>query len=385
MLFKNARIFVGKGKTGFLENGFIFFEDGIIKAVGEMKNCKKEYSKDGEKNFLGYSIYPGFIDSHTHLGMWETGIGFEGDDGNEETDPITSNFRAIDSINPKDKAFFCALKAGITTVISGPGSSNPIGGSFVALKTVGECVDDMIIKNPVGMKFALGENPKTAYNEKEMTPTTRMGTVALIREQLKKAKLYSQKLKKEKHDLEYEAKLEALIPVLKRKVKALFHCHRMDDIFTAIRISKEFNLDYVLIHATEAHLINKDLKGVNLVLGPTISDISKIELKNFSEKSAYILSKKKANISICTDAPVIPVQYLNISCAVAIKNGFSKKEAIFAITKNPAVMFKIEHMVGSIEAKKFANFAIFKNEEDIFSIYSEPSFVVVEGKIVFKV
>lgn len=384
MLYKNAKIFVGKGKTGFLENGFIYFENGIIKDVGEMKNCKKEYSKKGEKDFLGFKIYPGFIDSHTHLGMWETGVGFEGDDGNEETDPITSNFRAIDAINPKDEAFFCALKKGITTVISGPGSSNPIAGSFVALKTFGECVDDMIIKNPVGMKFALGENPKRAYNDKDMMPMTRMGIAALIREQLEKAKAYEKKLKTKKQDLEYDAKLEALVAVLQKKVKALFHCHRMDDIFTAIRISKEFNLDFVLIHATEAHLTNKNLEGINLVLGPIISDISKIELKNFSEKAAFILNGKKANISICTDAPVLPVQYLNISCAVAIKNGLSEKEAVFAITKNPAKAFKINHLVGEIQVKKLANFAIFKSEEDIFSLYTEPCFVVLDGEIVFK-
>ncbi len=384
MLYKNAKIFVGKGKTGFLENGFVYFEDGIIKDVGKMENCKKEYHKNGEQDFFGFSIYPGFIDAHTHLGMWETGVGFEGDDGNEETDPITSNFRAIDAINPKDEAFLCALKKGITTVISGPGSSNPIAGSFVALKTFGECVDDMIIKNPVGMKFALGENPKKTYNEKDMTPITRMGITALIREHLEKAKIYAKKLKTKKEDFEYDAKLEALIPVLEKKIKALFHCHRMDDIFTAIRISKEFNLDFILIHATEAHLIKKRLDDVNLVLGPIISDISKPELKNFSEKAAYILSKKKANISICTDAPALAVQYLNISCAIAIKNGLSIKDAIFTITKNPAVAFKIDNLVGTIEVNKLANFAIFKNEEDIFSIKAEPSFVVMDGEIVFK-
>ena len=381
MVYKNVEIYIDEEKT--IENGFVFLENGLIKKVGDMKDYDESYEGAGKLDLSGFKIYPGFIDAHNHLGMWETGIGFEGDDGNEETDPITPNYRAIDASNPRDIAFSLALKSGITTVVLGPGSSNPIAGSFVALKTYGECIDDMIIKNPVGIKFALGENPKTAYDKKDMTPTTRMGIAALIREQLEKAKRYKDKqVEEEKPDL--DVKLEALIPLLERKVKAFFHCHRTDDIFTAIRIAKEFDLDYTLVHATEGYLISKYLKGVDVITGPIITDLGKIEIKDASEKNPYILDSCGAIVSICTDAPVFPIQYLNLCCAVAVKNGLVDFKAISAITKNAAKACGIFDCVGSIEEGKIANFAIFKKEEDIFSLKSEPSFVVIDGEIVFK-
>ncbi len=381
MVYKNVKIFVDENE--YIENGFIFFEDGIIKKVGDMKDFKKQYEEKGFEDLKGYKIYPGFVEAHNHIGMWESGLCFEGADGNEETDPITPNFRAIDAVNPKDEAFSLALEAGVTTVITGPGSANPIAGSFVALKTYGDCIDEMVIKNPVGIKFALGENPKTTYNEKDMTPMTRMGIAALIREQLEKAKRYKEKLNDEDKP-EYDAKCEALIPLLERKIKAFFHCHRADDIFTAIRIAKEFNLDLTLVHATEGYLIAKYLKNVDIISGPIISDLSKPEVKQASEKNPFILYENKAIVSICTDAPVFPIQYLNLCCAVAVRNGLEKEKAILSITKNSAKVCGIFDKVGSIEKDKVANFAIFKMEEDIFSVYVRPSFVVVDGEIVYK-
>ena len=381
MIYKNVEIFIDEKIS--IENGFVYVKDGLIKKVGSMEEYDGLYTKEEEIDLSGFKLYPGFIDAHNHIGMWETGLGFEGDDGNEETDPITSNFRAIDGCNTKDVAFSLALKEGITTVVLGPGSSNPIAGSFVALKTYGECIDEMIIKNPVGIKFALGENPKSVYKEKEISPTTRMGIAALIREQLEKSKRYLEKQNEEEKP-DFDVKSESLIPLLKRKIKAFFHCHRVDDIFTAIRIAKEFDLDFSLVHATEGYLVFRYLKGVDVITGPIITDLGKVELKNASEKNPSILAENGSCVSICTDAPVFPIQYLKLCCACAIKNGLTFDRAVLAITKNAAKSCGIFDFVGSVEEGKIANFAIFKKDEDIFSIYVEPSFVVIDGRIVFK-
>ena len=189
MLYINAKIF--KTPWDVIDNGFVWAENGIIKKVDDMKKCP---DNSNVVDCSGLKIYPGFVDAHSHIGMWEDGLDFEGNDGNEETDPILPQLRAIDAVNPMDNCFKEALKAGITTVVTGPGSANPIGGSFVAMKTAGKCVDEMIVKNPVGIKFALGENPKNVYNDKGQTPMTRMGVAALIREQLEKARRYKKSL-----------------------------------------------------------------------------------------------------------------------------------------------------------------------------------------------
>ena len=382
MIYKNARIFIDGDRV--LENGFVLVEDGVIKDVGVINNkYEKKYNNFECVDLTNFSIYPGFIDAHTHIGMWETGLGFEGADGNEETDPITPQLRAIDAVNPSDVAFNNALKAGVTTVLTGPGSSNPIGGSFIALKTFGSCVDDMVIKNPVGIKFSLGENPKSTYNDKDMMPTTRMATAALIRENLEKARRYRERLGSQ-DEPDFDFKCESIIPLLERKVKAFFHCHRTDDIFTAIRLSKEFGLDFVLVHASQGHLIAKYLKGVDVVAGPIITDISKPELEHSKEYNACVLSSYGARVAICTDAPVLPIQYLNLSCALAIKNGLERGLAINAITKNAAKVCGIYNLVGSIETNKLANFVVFKRDEDIFSPYVCPSFVILDGEVVYR-
>ncbi|MEG2597359.1 MAG: amidohydrolase, partial [Oscillospiraceae bacterium] len=248
------------------KNGYIQVLDGKIAAVGNMENVPSdEEIYDAKRKHL----YPGFIDAHCHLGMWEDSIGFEGDDGNEETDPITPHLRAIDAINPLDRTFEEAVRGGITTVLTGPGSANPIGGQWLAMKTKGRRIDNMVLNAAIGMKFALGENPKNVYNEKNLSPNTRMATAALIREQLKKAERYLADLRRAEDDEdcdnpEFDMKCEALIPVLKREQKAFFHAHRADDIFTAIRIAKEFSLDLVICHGTEGHLIADFLKEENI-------------------------------------------------------------------------------------------------------------------------
>lgn len=382
MLIKNAKIISVEGES--FENGFIYVEGDRFVTIGNMENIP-DYNDENTIDCKGAFVLPGFIDAHCHIGMWEDGLGSEGADGNEDTDPITPHLRGIDAINPMDRCFEEALDAGITTVITGPGSANIIGGQMVAMKTYGNRIDDMIVKQPVAMKMAFGENPKKVYGGKKIAPATRMATASILRETLVCAKQYM--------DKKYEAlrngtpnkmpafkpKYEALIPVLERKLKAHIHCHRADDIFSAIRIAKEFNLDYVLIHCTEGHLIAEQLKQeqVTTIIGPIICDRSKPELKNASLKNADILEKSGVPFAICTDHNVIPIQYLNLSAGLCVREGLPFMSALEAITIRPARICGLDDQIGSIKQGKIANFSIFSG--DPFSVYSKPKMVFVDG------
>lgn len=386
MILQNAAIYAVE--TEEISNGFIQIKNGKIESFGWMEDCPNNI-EETYVNCQGYTAYPGFIDSHCHLGMWEDGIGFEGDDGNEDTDPILPQLNALDAINPMDRCFREAVQAGVTTVVTGPGSANPIGGAWVAIKTVGRRVDDMIVKSPVGMKFALGENPKTVYNDKNQTPVTRMATAALIREQLEKAKRYADDLDSAMQDEDldepdYDAKCEALIPLLNGEMKAFFHAHRADDIFTAIRLSKEYKLDSVLVHATEGYLIADCLKedGYDVITGPLIGDRSKPELKNSTPKNPGILNRQGVALAICTDHPELPIQYLPLSCGIAVREGLDWKEALRSITLYPARICGIEDRVGSIAVGKDADFVLYPNGTDPFSVYAKPHQVWVNGNLV---
>ena len=380
MYIYNAKIHTMSGQT--LENGYIRIENGKI---AELSTAKLTFVEN-DFDCKGADLYPGFIDSHTHLGMLEDGLGFEGDDSNEETDPITPHLRAIDAINPMDDCFKEAVLAGITTVVTGPGSANPISGELVAIKTHGRRIDDMLI-GTIGMKFALGENPKTVYNDKNVTPVTRMATAALIREAIFKAKKYDQDIKEAESDSEldppdFDIKCEALLPLVRKEVKAHFHCHRADDIFTAIRIAKEFDIDFILIHATEGHLVADILgrEGVSAVVGPIICDRSKPEMKQLSTANPLSMWKNGVEISLCTDHPVIPVQYLPMSAAVAVKAGLPFDEAMKSITINAAKIVGISDRVGSIEVGKDADFVLFDGNP--LEIMSQAVMVMINGEIV---
>lgn len=383
MLIINANILTMEKKD--YGNGYILIENGIIKDVGDMSSLSIQC--DNVIDAGGHIVTPGLIDCHCHIGMWEDGLGFEGDDGNEDSEPLTPNMRALDSVNSYDDCFKEAVNAGITTVMTGPGSANPISGQWLAMKTFGRMIDEQIVKEPVGMKFALGENPKSIHNMKNEAPTTRMATVALMREQLIKTKRYMEDILKAEQDdeidkPEYEPKCEALIPVLTGEIKAFIHAHRSDDICTAIRVAKEFNLDYVLIHCTEGYKI-ADILGEqksNVVIGPIISDRSKPELKGLSVRNAAILAENNIDIAICTDHPEIPIQYLTLSCVVAIKNGLDRKKALEAITINAARICGVENIVGSIKVGKDADIVIW--EKHPFDILDEPTHVIVSGKLV---
>lgn len=379
MYIYNAVIHTMEGYD--IKNGYVKIENGKFVEVNE--GIPRNLT-DTDINAGGMNMYPGFIDAHTHLGIIEDGVGFEGDDCNEETDPVTPHLRSIDGINPFDRCFDEASSAGITTVLSSPGSANTICGQICAIKTYGRRIDDMIIKN-VAIKFALGENPKSVYKDKDETPVTRMATAALIREALYKAKKYLDDIEKSENDEdftppEYDIKCEALIPLFKNEVTAHFHCHRADDIFTALRISREFDLNCVLIHATEGYKV-ADILGnekASAIVGPIICDRSKHEMKNLDAKNAGILAEKNVDIAICTDHPVIPIQYLFMSAAVAAKNGLDKQKALEAITINPAKICGIDNRVGSISPGKDADLCIFNG--DPLNLMSSPEIVFIDGK-----
>lgn len=383
MLLLHARIVTMEERD--YADGYLRLENGKISAVGEMADLQR---KPGEEqlDLSGLTVYPGFIDAHTHLGMWEDGLTFEGDDGNEETDPVTPQLRAIDAVNPMDRCFREALEAGVTTVITGPGSANAIGGQMAALKTHGVRVDDMVLQEPVAMKFALGENPKTVYHGKNLAPNTRMATASLIREQLTKAQRYRQDKNKALEDEEsfdppeYDAKCEALLPLLERKIPAHFHAHRADDIFTALRIAAEFDLRFVIVHGTEGHLIADILAGeeVRVLAGPILCDRSKPELRNLTPANPGLLAGAGVQTAIITDHPVIPVQYLPLCAALAVREGMEEGDALRAITITPARICGLDRRVGSIAPGKDADLAVFDQHPLSFS--AKPRLVFCGGK-----
>lgn len=385
MLVINANIHTMAGKI--FKNGFIRIEGKIIKEIGNISNLSLQNKNDVILDIKGANVYPGFIDAHTHLGMWEDGLCFEGDDGNEETDPVTPQLRAIDAVNPMDRCFSEALKAGVTTIVTGPGSANPIGGQLAALKTKGTCVDEMIVKAPVAIKMALGENPKSVYHDKNQSPSTRMATASLIREELFKAKRYLQDLERPQEDEdfdppEFDIKSEALIPVLKGELPVHFHAHRADDIYTAIRIAKEFNLKYVIVHGTEGNLIVKGIakEKACVLCGPILSDRSKPELKNLSPETPGVLSKNGILTAIITDHPVVPLQYLPTCAALAVREGMEYEEALKAITINPAKILNIDDRVGSIEQGKDADLVVF--DCNPLDLTAKPKYVIVDGELI---
>lgn len=365
-------------------DGFLQIEDGKIKAIGPMSEVPAD---ETVVDLDGKMVLPGFVDAHTHLGMWEDGLGFEGDDGNESTDPVTPQLRAIDALNPLDRTFEEARQGGITTVLTGPGSANPISGQWAAVKTFGRRIDDMVIDPAIGMKFALGENPKTVYNEKNAAPMTRMATASLIREQLKKAERYLDDKERadedEDFDLpEYDAKCEALVPVLEREQKAFFHAHRADDIFTAIRIGKEFKLDYVIVHCTEGYLVRDILaaEGVKAITGPILCDRSKPELRNLSVEGPALLHEAGVHAALCTDHPVIPIQYLPLCAGLTIGGGLERDEALKSITIYAAEIAGIADKVGSLAPGKDADLVIYDEDADPCGPYVRPSMVFINGQ-----
>lgn len=380
LCIKNGLIHDAVSATPYV--GDILVENGKITQILPANSCK-----DAETviDATGLNVYPGLVDAHSHLGLDGYAIGFEGQDYNEMNDILTPQLRAIDGINPQDETLQLALEGGVTCVGTGPGSSNVLGGMFVAMKPFGHRIDDMIVKFPVAMKCAFGENPKRCYKDKNNY--SRMSTASKLREMLFKAREYQAKLDAAAEDPSkkpaYDMKLEALLPVLRREIPLKAHAHRADDIFTVIRIAKEFDVKLTIEHCTDGALIAEDLAKENypVAVGPSFGHATKYELKNKSFKTPGILSKAGCQVSIITDAPVIPQQYLSLCAGLAVKSGMDAFEALKAITIHPAKHLGIADRVGSIEVGKDGDFVI--SDGNIMDSATKVNYTIVNGTVAF--
>ncbi|MGM9655183.1 MAG: amidohydrolase [Butyricicoccaceae bacterium] len=382
MLFiKNGHVKTMAGPD--IENGCVLIgDDGRIAAVGTGLACPEGAAV---VDAAGRLVTPGCVEAHCHIGLDNEGMGWEGHDYNEIVDPVTPQLRAIDSINPMDEAFDNALKGGVTTACTGPGSANVVGGTFAAIKLWGKRVDDMVVREPLAMKCAFGENPKRCYGQsKSKAPMTRMGTAALLRELLFKTRRYMEDKENGKNPA-FDMKLEAMIPVLRGELPLKAHAHRHDDIFTSIRIAKEFGCRLTLDHCTDGALIADELarEGLPAFVGPTFGGKSKIELQHKSFDTPRALYEAGVDIAIITDAPVIPLQALPMCAGLAVKAGLPYEEGWKAITVNAARLTGIGDRVGSLETGKDGDVVIW-TADPLTCVGGEAAVTIVNGKIVYQ-
>jgi len=386
---------------GTLDRGTVLIDEGRIVAVGE----NVEIPPEAEVHDVdGKVVMPGMIDPHCHVGVFPDGIGWEYSDGNELTDPITPHLRALDAVHPEDQAFEELVTAGVTTVLTGPGSGNLIGGQWVCLKTLPKPnIEDMVLLEPAGMKMALGENPKRVYGEQKKMPSTRMGNAATLRVALVEARNYLEKWDRYEENLsDYQAKveegdkeakrpdppqrdlkLEALGKVLRREMKARIHAHRADDMLTAIRIAEEFDLDLTLEHATEGYKIAEILaeKRIPVTAGPILFSRMKYELKDMTPKNPGLMAKAGVKVAIQTDE-MSAVKYLTINAALASREGLPEEEALKAITIHPAEIIGVADRVGSLEKGKDADVVVLSGHP--FDFRSVVEWVLVDGETAYR-
>ena len=377
LCIKNGTVHDGVHREGFQAD--ILVEDGKIKAIGE----NLEIPGDAEVvDAAGLQVYPGFVEAHGHIGLDGYGIGYEGMDYNELNDIISPQMRGIDGVKPLDPALPKAAAAGVTCVCVGPGSANVLGGTFTTIKTVGRRVDDMVVRDGVAMKCAFGENPKRVYRDKK--DSSRMTTAALLRETLFKAREYMEKKEAAGDDVSkrpaFDMKLEAMIPVMKKEIPLKAHAHAAEDLFTALRIAREFDLKITLEHVTEGHLIVEELakENVPLAVGPTLTSASKFELRNKSWITPGVLAAAGCQVSIITDSPVIPQEYLPLCAGLAVQAGMDPFAALQAITINPAKHAGIADRVGSLEVGKDADMVI--TDGCPFEVSTKVKHVFIDGK-----
>ncbi len=380
ILIKNGYISPMVGDD--IKNGSVLIgDDGKIIAVSESIEAPAGAEIiDAE----GRLVTPGCVEAHCHIGLHNEAVGWEGRDYNESADPLTPHMRAIDSINPQDEAFENAVRGGVTTACTGPGSANVVGGSFAVIKLVGNRVDNMIVKHPAAMKCAFGENPKRVYGQSgKKSPVTRMATAALLRELLFKSKRYL--ADKEAGKDPFDMKLEAMIPVMRGEIPLKAHAHRADDILTSIRIAKEFGVKLTLDHCTDGSLIADELakEGYPAFVGPSLGGKSKIELMNKAFSTPADLARAGVDVSIITDAPVIPLHYLPMCAGLAANAGLSYEDAWHAITINPARALGVDDRVGSLEAGKDGDVVIW-TADPITSVGAEAYITIVDGKTAYK-
>lgn len=379
----NANIITMADKT--IENGDIIIKDGKIKRIGKNLDLTSIEKIIDATNKI---VLPGFVDAHTHIGIGEEDIGWAGRDFDEDTDPVTPHLRALDAINPQDTGFVDSLMGGVTTAMVTPGSSNIFGGICTVIKTQGDTIDKMILKEEVGLKAALGENPKRDYGVKQnKTPKTRMGIAAIMREEFYKAIDYRNEKKQSKNDGNYfckDMKYESILKVLDKTIPLKIHAHRADDIITAIRIKNEFNINITIEHGTEGHLVVDEIvkNNISVLVGPTLGERSKNELKNKTFATPGILSKAGVKVGIISDHGVVPAQYLPLYAGLAIREGMNELDALKSITINPAEILGIDDRVGSLEEGKDADIVIYSGSP--FDTRSKIDMVLINGNIVNK-
>lgn len=384
LLIKNGKVLAMAGKI--LDQGDILIIDGKIAAVENSIDISLN-NDDLLIDAKGLWVMPGIIDAHCHIGISEEKIGKEGEDCNETTSAITPYLRSLDAINTMDPAFHNAIQAGITSVMVGPGSTNVVGGQFTFMKTHGRVIEKMIVLAPAAIKVSFGENPKTTHQEINQPPTSRMTIAAMLREELCKALHYKRKKEltlKMGEDFEEDFRLEPWIPVLDKRIPLKAHVHRTDDILTAIRIAKEFNLNMTLDHCTEGHIIAEEIKesGFCAILGPDLACRNKLEVQNADFKTAGVLNRKGVKVAIMTDHPITLIQYLPIYAGLAAKKGLGIEEGLKAITINPAIICGVGDRVGSIEVGKDADIAIFTGNP--MEVFTHTVYTIINGEIVYK-
>lgn len=384
LLIKNGKVLTMTGKV--LEQGDILIVDSKIAAVEENIDITLN-EEDLLIDAKGLWVMPGIIDAHSHIGISEEKKGNEGEDSNETTSAITPYLRSLDAINTMDPAFHNAIQAGITSVMVGPGSTNVVGGQCTFMKTHGRVIENMIVLAPAAIKVSFGENPKGTYQEMNQPPTSRMTIAAMLREELYTAKQY--KKKKEYaleigEEFEEDFRLEPWIPVLDKKIPLKAHVHRTDDILTAIRIAKEFDLNLTLDHCTEGHIIADEIRdsGFCTILGPDLACRNKLEVQNADFKTAGVLNRKGVKVAIMTDHPVTLIQYLPIYAGLAAKKGLGIEEGLKAITINPAIICGVGDRVGSLEVGKDADIAIFTGNP--MEVFTHTVYTIINGEIVYK-
>ncbi|GAB6171098.1 amidohydrolase [Paradesulfitobacterium aromaticivorans] len=381
-----SKVFIHNGRIKTMAGaeflGSILIEGKIIKALGE----NLPVPPDAEViEAEGRPVLPGFIDAHCHVGIGEE-IYHEGDDINEMTEPVTPELRAIDGINPEDEGFRDARLGGVTTVFTGPGSANVIGGTGVVMKTAGKIMDKMIVREPAGLKVAFGENPKVVYGEQKKMPMTRMGTAALLRQALVDAQTYQEKLEQGDSDPdkkpERDLGLENLVRVLKREIPLRAHAHRADDIMTAIRIAREFKVDLVLDHCTEGHKIAEELAeyGYPAVVGPSLINRAKVELKDKTFRTPGALARAGVKVALMTDHSVTPIEQLPLCAGLAVKEGMEEEDALQAITIKAAEILGVAERVGSLEVGKDADIVVWSDAPLLLK--AKPLYVIINGEII---
>jgi len=351
-----------------IDGATILIEDGKIAAVGLGLDIPTDANVI---DAAGSWVLPGFIEAHGHVGVHEEGEGWAGADSNELTEPVTAHVRALDAVNPADLGFRDAVSGGVLAVNVNPGSGNPIGGQTAALKCWGRTVDEMLLRAPAGMKSALGENPKRIYGERKQAPSTRLGTAAVIRGALVDAANYLARIDAERgkseadrKPVDRDLKLEALGMVLRREIPWRQHCHRADDIATALRLADEFGYNLVIDHGTEAHLLADILaaKNIPVVIGPLFTSRSKVELRNRSLDNPGKLADAGVTIAITTDHPVVPINFLAHQAALSVKHGLDRETALRALTINPASILRVDDRLGSIEPGKDADLVVWSGD-----------------------